>query len=146
VTLLIGVNDQYRGGDAESYRAAFAGMLMRAVALAGGRPGHVVVLSIPDWGATPFARDSGRNPAQISAAIDAFNAVNRQETLAAGAAYVDITPLSRRAGSDPALLAADGLHYSGSEYAEWARQALPAAAAALSAAPSQASRQTTAGH
>jgi lysophospholipase L1-like esterase len=132
VTLLIGVNDQFRGGEAEAYRPQFAAMLGRAVALAGGSAGRVVVLSIPDWSVTPFARQSGRDPAEISAAIDRFNAVNREETARMGAGYVDITPSSRRAGSDASLLAADGLHYSGSMYAEWARLALPAATAALS--------------
>jgi lysophospholipase L1-like esterase len=131
VALLIGVNDQYRGGDVEAYRPAFARMLARAIALAGGSPGRVVVLSIPDWGVTPFARESGRDPAQISAAIDRFNAVNREETLRAGARYVDVTPSSRRAGADAALRAADGLHYSAKMYAEWAGLALPAAVTAV---------------
>jgi lysophospholipase L1-like esterase len=131
VTLLIGVNDQYRGGDAEAYRPQFAAMLARAVALAGGSARRVVVLSIPDWGVTPFARESGRNPAQISAEIDRFNAVNREETARAGAHYVDVTPSSSRAGSEPSLLAADGLHYSGSMYAEWAHLALADAAEAI---------------
>jgi lysophospholipase L1-like esterase len=131
VTLLIGVNDQYRGADPEAYRPGFARMLARAVALAAGDPRRVVVLSIPDWGVTPFARRSGRDLARISAAIDRFNEVNRQETLKANARFVDITPGSRRASSEPALLAADGLHYAGPMYLEWARLALPAAADAI---------------
>jgi lysophospholipase L1-like esterase len=129
VTLLIGVNDQYRGGDAEIYRPAFSRMLARAVALAGGDARRVVVLSIPDWGVTPFAR--GRDPERISTEIDRFNAVNRQEALTAGARYVDVTPVSRRATAGSSLLAADGLHYAGLMYAEWARLTLPAAAEAI---------------
>jgi lysophospholipase L1-like esterase len=132
VTLLIGVNDQYRGGDAGEYRVEFARMLTRAVALAGNRAGHVVVLSIPDWGVTPFAHRTGRNPAQIAAAIDRFNAAAREVTLRMGASFIDITPGSRRAAADASLRAEDGLHYSGTMYEEWARLALPAAAAALS--------------
>ena len=135
VTLLIGVNDQYRGTDARAYRPAFDRMLARAVALAGGEARRVVVLSIPDWGATPFARR--RDPARISAEIDRFNAVQQQSTLAAGAHFVDITPASRRAASEPSLLAADGLHYAGPMYLEWARLALPAAAGALSPTPGE---------
>jgi lysophospholipase L1-like esterase len=131
VTLLIGVNDQYRGGDPETYRSDFVQMLARAVGFAGGKAGRVVVLSIPDWGVTPFARESGRDPARIAAEIGRFNAVGREETLRAGARFVDITPVSLRAGSDSAQLVADGLHYSGSMYGEWARLALPAASAAL---------------
>lgn len=132
VTLLIGVNDQYRGADPEAYRPAFARMLARAIALAGGDARRVVVLSIPDWGATPFARGSGRAPARIAAEIERFNAVNRQEAQAAGVRFVDVTPTSRRAASEPALLARDGLHYAGPMYAEWARLTLPAVTEALS--------------
>src|SRR6267378_4763448 len=65
VSLLIGVNDQYRGRDAEEYRGPFRTLLERAVAFAGGEAGRVVVVSIPDWGATPFAR--GRDRARIAA-------------------------------------------------------------------------------
>jgi lysophospholipase L1-like esterase len=129
VSLLIGVNNQYRGRSAEQYRAEFAALLQRAIGFAGGDAGRVIVLSIPDWGVTPFA--AGRDRARIAAEIDAFNAINRQETERLGARYVDITPQSRAAGSDPSFLAPDGLHYSGRTYGEWARLALPAATAAL---------------
>lgn len=132
VTLLIGVNDQYRGADPEAYRPGLARMLARAVALAGGDARRVVVLSIPDWGATPFARRGGRGPARISAEIDRFNEVNRQEAQKANVRFVDITPASRRAAAEPSLLAPDGLHYAGPMYLEWARLALPATAGAIS--------------
>jgi lysophospholipase L1-like esterase len=133
VTLLIGVNDQYRGGDPGAYRTDFAAMLRRAVGFAGGRPDHVVVLSIPDWSVTPFAEGSGRDRGKIAAEIDRFNQINREETAKAGARYVDVTPISRRAATDRSLVAEDGLHPAGAMYAEWARLALPAAAAALGA-------------
>ena len=129
VSLLIGVNNQYRGRSAEEYRAEFAGLLQRAIGFAGGEPSRVIVLSIPDWGVTPFA--AGRDRARIAAEIDAFNAVNRQETERLGARYIDITPQTRTAGSDPALLAPDGLHYSGRTHTEWARLAVAAAQEAL---------------
>jgi lysophospholipase L1-like esterase len=87
----------------------------------------VIVVSIPDWGVTPFAE--GRDRAAIAAAIDRYNAINRAEALKAGARYVDITPVSRRA--DPGLVAADGLHPSGPQYAEWVKLILPQARAAL---------------
>ena len=132
VTLLIGVNDQYRGADPEAYRPRFARMLARATALAGGDARRVVVLSIPDWGVTPYARRRGRNPARIAAEIDRFNEVNRRETLAAKARFVDITPASRRVASEASLLLADGLHYAGPMYLQWARLALPSAADAIS--------------
>lgn len=132
VTLLIGVNDQYRGADPEAYRPAFARILARATALAGGDARRVVVLSIPDWGVTPFARQSGRDPARIAAEIDRFNAVNRQEAEKAGVRFVDITPLSRRAGEEPGFLAPDGLHYSGAMHGEWVGVALSVVVEAIS--------------
>jgi lysophospholipase L1-like esterase len=126
VTLLIGVNDQYRARDAEAYRAAFSKLLNRAVAFAGHAAKRVIVVSIPDWGVTPFA--TGRDRAAISATIDRFNAANRDETAKAGALYVDVTPISREAAGDRALLASDGLHPSGVMYEKWTRLILPVAA------------------
>ena len=123
VTLLIGVNNQYRGRSRDEYRDQFRSLLARAVAFAGGRAARVVVLSIPDWGVTPFA--SGRDRVQIAAEIDALNAINRDEARRAGARYVDLTPISRRASVEPALVAADGLHPSGAMYAAWAAEVLP---------------------
>lgn len=121
VTLLIGVNNQYRGRDLENYRLEFAALLERALAYTGNAPTRVIVLSIPDWGVTPFAR--GRT--NVSEAIDAYNAINRAETRAYGAHYVEITNASRRAQHDAALLARDGLHPSAKMYAEWAQALVP---------------------
>lgn len=129
VTLLIGVNDQYRGRDEHEYRGRFAGLLEQAIGFAGGAPGRVLVLSIPDWGVTPHA--AGRDRAAISAAIDRFNAINRDESRRAGTRYVDVTPVSRGAAIDRSLLAPDGLHPAGRMYARWAQLALPAALAAI---------------
>lgn len=123
VSLLIGVNNQYRGRSAVEYREQFAGLVHRAVGFAGGDPGRVLVLSIPDWGVTPFA--AGRDAKQIALEIDAFNAVNRELAGAAGARYADVTPISREARSEPALLAHDGLHPSGAMYTEWVRLISP---------------------
>jgi lysophospholipase L1-like esterase len=123
VTLLIGVNNQYRGRSSDEYRAQFRSLLARAVGFAGGQAGRVVVLSIPDWSVTPFA--ARRDRANIAGEIDTFNAINRDEATHAGARYVDVTPISRRAADEPALLAPDGLHPSGAMYAEWATEALP---------------------
>jgi lysophospholipase L1-like esterase len=115
VTLLIGVNNQYRGRDAEQYRGEFTALLRRAIGFAGGDAKRVVVVSIPDWGVTPFAE--GRDRAKIAAEIDRYNAINREEAARAGARYVDITPVSRR--DDPTLTAGDKLHPSGKMYSEW---------------------------
>lgn len=129
VSLLIGVNNQYRGRDADEYHREFRALLERAIAFAGGEPAHVIVLSIPDWGVTPFA--SGRDRAQIAQEIDTFNAINRTEAELRGVAYVDVTPVSRQATFDPELIAGDGLHPSGKMYAEWAEMAFAAAHEAL---------------
>jgi lysophospholipase L1-like esterase len=134
VALQIGVNDQYRGERPDAaYRDRFHRLLARAIAAAGGEPGQVLVLSIPDWGASPFAQERGRTAtADIATAIDRFNAVNREETARAGARWVDVTEESRAAAGDPAAFAADGLHPSAEQYGAWAHIALDPALAALS--------------
>lgn len=129
VSLLIGVNNQYRGYPQASYRAEFIALLDQAIAYAGGDPQRVLVLSIPDWGVTPFA--AGADRAAIAADIDAFNAINREESERHGVHYIDVTPLSRQAAQDLSLIAPDGLHPSGKMYAGWVELALPAAVAAL---------------
>jgi lysophospholipase L1-like esterase len=129
VTLLIGVNNQYRGRDIDEYRRQLAGLLGQAVGFAGGDAKRVIVVSIPDWGVTAFAE--GRDHAHIAAEIDRFNAVNREEAERAGARYADITGLSRQHGADPAYLMKDGLHPSGRAYAEWVEIVLPEAQSAL---------------
>ena len=118
VTLLIGVNNQYRGRSAEAYAGEFEGLLKDAIAKAGGDRSRVFVISIPDWGVTPFAE--GRDRGRIAREIDAFNTVNRRIAESYGVAYVDITPGTRLADKDPAILAEDKLHPSGKEYGRWA--------------------------
>lgn len=129
VSLLIGVNNQYRGRSVDGYREEFRALLLQAIAFAGGNVDRMVVLSIPDWGVTPFAE--GRDREKIAREIDSFNSVNREEAAKLGVAYVDVTPVSRAAENDPALLAADGLHPSGVMYHEWARLVLPRATGQL---------------
>jgi lysophospholipase L1-like esterase len=123
VSLLIGVNNQYRGYDSKQYREEFRFLLGKAVEYAGGDGNRVFVFSIPDWGVTPYA--AGRDSAQIATEIDLFNSINREEADLAGVHYLDITPISRKAADDPSLIAADGLHPSGSMYARWAALAFP---------------------
>ncbi len=125
VTLLIGVNNQYRGRNPENYRPEFIELLNRAIGLAGNDPSRVIVLSIPDWGVTPFA--SGRDSAQIASEIDAYNAINRQASEMAGVAWIDVTPISREAANRPELLASDNLHPSGLMYRYWVEYLYPIA-------------------
>jgi lysophospholipase L1-like esterase len=132
VSLLVGVNNQYRGRDVDEYRAQFEALLARATALAGDRPGRVLVLSIPDWGVTPFAIASARDRDRIARELDAFNAAAQAACAAHGIAFVDVTTASRAHGGEPAMLADDGLHPSAAMYAQWTRLALPVARRLLS--------------
>jgi lysophospholipase L1-like esterase len=127
VSLLIGVNNQYRDRAPEEYAAHFESLLQRAVGLARGRCDRVLVLSIPDWGATPFGSADPRGAERIGAQIDSFNAIARDACLRRGVAWIDITPASRAHGADAAMLVDDGLHPSAAMYALWAEQALPPA-------------------
>ncbi len=122
VSLLIGVNNQYRGYSLENYRVEFEGLLKCAIHFAKGNTDKTVVVSIPDWGVTPFAAD--RDRAVIAREIDAFNTVNREIALAYSVAYIDITDLSRLALNDPNLTASDGLHPSGKMYSLWAKKVM----------------------
>ena len=124
-SLLIGVNNQYRGRPVDEYRGEFAGLLDRTIQLAGGRADRVLVLSIPDWGVTPFGQASGRDTARIASELDAYNAAAAAECAARGVAFVDITPASRSPGNQPERLAEDGLHPSARAYADWTALALP---------------------
>jgi lysophospholipase L1-like esterase len=131
VSLLIGVNNQYRGRDIGNYRVEFERLLGRAIALAGDRPGHVFVLSIPDWGVTAFGRQSGRDLARIASEIDAFNRVAKACCTDQKVAWIDVTRLSR---GHPEEVTEDGLHPSAQQYARWTEAALPAAVQALAGA------------
>ncbi|HEX7370218.1 MAG TPA: GDSL-type esterase/lipase family protein, partial [Rhodanobacteraceae bacterium] len=124
VTLLIGVNNQYRGRPLDEYREQFRMLLQRAVQLAGGDPSRVLVVSIPDWGVTPFALREGRDPAHVTREIDAFNAAACTETQGAGAGWIDVTTISRAPESGNQFVA-DGLHPSGAQYARWVEVILP---------------------
>ncbi len=118
VTLLIGVNDQYQGLDTAGYRKRFTQLLQKAIEFASNNKENVVVLSIPDYGVTPF----GGGVKKISEEIDAFNAINKQVTIAYGVSYIDITPISREVPNDVLLTANDGLHPSGKQYGLWAKK------------------------
>jgi lysophospholipase L1-like esterase len=122
VTLLIGVNNQYRGLPAEDYAKEFEQLLKTAIQFAGGKAANVIVVSIPDWGATPFARD--RDRAKITEQITDFNLRNSRIAAKNNVKYVDITEGSREALINPELVASDKLHPSGVEYNRWAKAIL----------------------
>lgn len=127
VSLMVGVNDQYRGRSVANYRNEFEQLLKRAIRLAGGVPGRVVVVSIPDWGVTPFARKDERSTAEIGEQIDAFNDANRALAEQYGTRYVDVTDISREVAEDILLVANDGLHPSPQQYHRWTQRILPVA-------------------
>ncbi|UOG74049.1 SGNH/GDSL hydrolase family protein [Hymenobacter tibetensis] len=123
VSLLIGVNNQFRGQPVATYRMEFRQLLETAVQFAAGRPGRVVVLSIPDWGRSPFGQ--GYDQARVSQQINQFNAVAQEECRQLGIAFVDITEITRSASDDNTQFTPDRLHYSGKHMQQWATQALP---------------------
>jgi len=134
VSLLIGVNNQYRGRSAVAYRGEFHNLLKRALHYARDNARRVLVLSIPDWGVTPFTKTTPTTPETIAAELDAFNAAAQEVCMQHGVAYVDITPVSRERGGEAEMLAGDGLHPSATMYREWAALALPVARSLLTPA------------
>lgn len=129
VTLLIGVNNQYRGLTANDYASDFEFLVKKALHFSGEKPAYVIVLSIPDWGVTPFAE--GRDRSKITLEIDQFNAINKIISDKYGCHYIDITPGTREAATDETLLAVDKLHPSGKEYERWASAVADTIVAAL---------------
>ncbi|HEY5772724.1 MAG TPA: SGNH/GDSL hydrolase family protein [Chitinophagaceae bacterium] len=120
VTLLIGVNNQYRGRPVDTYKPEFENLLKQAIQFDGGKADHVIVLSIPDWGVTPFA--AGRDRDQIAREIDEYNTANKTISENYKVKYIDITPWTREAAYDLSLLAGDGLHPSAKEYKRWSEK------------------------
>lgn len=123
VSLLIGVNNQYRGRSVASFEPEFTTLLKRAIALSKNKTDGVFVLSIPDWGVMPFAE--GRDRKQIAHEIDAYNARIERICKAYGVRYFNITEISRQASENADLIAIDGLHPSGDMYAAWVQAILP---------------------
>lgn len=120
VTLLIGVNNQYRGRSTDEYYWQFYSLICQAILFARSIPQHVVVLSIPDWGLTPFNQQ--RDASEVSAQIDAYNKINQEIAGRFGTKYVDVTTSTRQHARDENYLAPDLLHYSGREYLLWAKK------------------------
>lgn len=129
VTLLIGVNNQYRNYSIEAYKDEFTILLKRAIAYAQGNPNRVLVVSIPDWGVTPFA--DGRDRALIAREIDNYNNIKKTIANNFDVKYIDITEVSRKYGLDASMVVSDGLHPSAKLYAKWVSLILPFAKSAL---------------
>ncbi|TXI32994.1 MAG: SGNH/GDSL hydrolase family protein [Niabella sp.] len=120
VSLLIGVNNQYRGRSKEEYAWQFYSLICQAILFAKGKASSVIVISIPDWGLTPFNKDG--DPALVSKEIDELNQINKSIAEHFGCHYLDVTTSTRLHATDQAYLAPDLLHYSEKEYEIWAKQ------------------------
>ncbi|MCF8419861.1 MAG: SGNH/GDSL hydrolase family protein [Melioribacteraceae bacterium] len=123
VSLLIGVNNQYRGRPVENFRDEFIDLLSTAIKFADGDTSKVFVLSIPDWSVTPFA--AGRDVEKISNEIADYNSVKKEITEKMNVRYFNITDISKHAAGDKSLIAEDGLHPSGKMYSLWVKRILP---------------------
>jgi lysophospholipase L1-like esterase len=122
VTLLIGVNNQYRNYDIAIFRTEFKRLINLAINFASGDSKKVYVVSIPDWGVTPFAKKNNTNADQIAQEIDAYNAICKEEAEKLNVKFIDITPISRLAKTDETLIAFDGLHPSAKMYSLWVKE------------------------
>jgi lysophospholipase L1-like esterase len=120
VSLLIGVNNQYRGRSVEEFEKEFTGLLHQAINFAGNEASHVFVLSIPDWGVTPFAKD--RDQQKIAEEIDQYNAVCKAVSEKNKVSFIDITTTQRAHSNEEEMIAGDGLHPAGKEYFKWANE------------------------
>ncbi|WP_375560765.1 SGNH/GDSL hydrolase family protein [Bernardetia sp. OM2101] len=121
VSLLIGVNDQYRNYDSTKYEQRFEKILQKAISLAGKDASKVFVISIPDWGVTDYAKNKKIDAQKVATEIDYYNKINKQIALKHKVDYFDITPISRKATSDKDLIAKDGLHPSADMYKAWVK-------------------------
>jgi len=116
VSLLIGVNNQYQGKSSAQYEIEFEDLLKTAIQLAKGKNKNVFVVSIPDYGFTPFGKPKQET---ITVQLDEFNIINKRITANYKIKYFNITEISRKGLEDPTLVAADGLHPSGKMYTLW---------------------------
>lgn len=132
VSLMIGVNDQYRGRSLQDYMQGFTALLQQALTLSGS-PARTLVISIPDWGVTGFARQQGAQQDEVGRLINSFNDAASSHAQREGCPWIDVTTLSRQCGDQPDMLVADRLHPSARQQALWAGQILPAAQQALPA-------------
>ena len=122
VSLLIGVNNQYRGYPIDQYEREFKQLLDQAIKFAGGNPYNVMVVSIPDYGVTPFAKKKLLDEEKIAKELDNYNAIAEKISKLRDVSFINITPDSRNAKNDASLIASDGLHPSGKMYTQWVDQ------------------------
>ena len=123
ITLLIGVNNQFQGKPFSQYEEELRTLIERALNLLEGDASKLILVSIPDYGVTPFG--SNRNPEKIGEEINQYNQYKEKLAEEYNAHYVYITDLTRNAKADSSLLANDQLHPSGKSYAQWVERIVP---------------------
>ena len=119
VSLLIGVNNQFNSRPVNEFKNDLDKLLIKINNLK-KKNGSVLIISIPDWGSSPFGEGFDRNV--ISNEINTFNNSLKNFANTNGLNYVDVTEISRRAINEPNLIAIDNLHPSGIMYLEWAKK------------------------
>ena len=120
VSLLVGVNNQYRGLSIDEFKTDLEFLIRKAIHLSGEKSDHVMLISIPDWGVTPFA--AKKDGKKISEEIDTYNQICESVAKQFKTQFINITEETRKAKKDPTLLAEDHLHYSGKEHLIWAEK------------------------
>lgn len=123
VSLLIGVNNQYRGYSFDNFKKEFEQLLQQAILFADGKTSHVVVIAIPDYSVTPFAAD--KEPKKVREELCYYNEFMQQTAESFEVPFFDIFPESQLAAKDPGLTAADGLHPSAVMYTLWVERLYP---------------------
>ena len=120
VFLMIGVNNQYRGLPKEEFQKDFSELLEKSIVYANGKASRTYVVSIPDWGVTPFAKF--KNSKKIAREIDEFNTLMQKSSTKMGVHYIDVTKSSKNMAVQPSLIASDSLHPSKRMYKIWAKK------------------------
>ena len=123
VTLLIGVNNQYQGKPIQQYRREFTKLLNKSIVFAKGNRQRVFVISIPDYGVTPFGQQ--KDPEKIAEELTQYNKIAREIAEEKGITFINITPISLQAKTDSTLIAEDDLHPSGKMYRQWVKKIIP---------------------
>lgn len=123
VSLLIGVNNQFQGSPINKFRIELDSLIRWSIALAQGNPNQVFMVSIPDYGYTPFGSPQSRE--RISRELDNYNSIKDSLAQVYNIPYYYITDISRRGLEETDLVADDNLHPSGKQYTLWVERILP---------------------
>jgi lysophospholipase L1-like esterase len=123
VSLLIGVNNQYRGYPIKQYKIEFKKLLEQAISFADGKAERIFVVSIPNYGVTPFGMEKGED--RIRNELLIYDAIADSISSEFNIPFINITPISEKAKTDASYIASDQLHPSGKQYSEWVDLMLP---------------------